>query len=137
VIAQSALRYLGWMKDEPSWNVLIKGLTMKPPELSVTMDSLMVGGVAILGMSLRAIGVGSSHGLSEWGDNRAFQPLLDYIEDPKQNDQSRLDACAALAWVATDEDIVTVAKKIQEYSGLEKAWAHRADKGGELLLLGL
>jgi hypothetical protein len=32
-----------------------------------------------------------------------------------------MDACAALAWVATDEDMLTVAKKIDEYRGTEKS----------------
>ncbi len=120
VVAQSALRYVGWLKDESSWNVLIDGLKKKPPELSVTMEGLYQGGMAILGMTLRAVGVGVSHGLSEWRDPKAFKPLLEYVEDPKQNEQSRLAACAAMAWVATKDDILTVAKKIQEYSGSEK-----------------
>jgi HEAT repeat protein len=121
VIAQSALRYAGWMKDERTWPVFEKMLTRKPPELTVTMDGLMAGGLAILGMSLRAVGVGAAHGMSEWGDPKAFQPLIKYIEDPKENEQSRMAACAALAWVSTPDDILTVAKKIQEYSGTEKS----------------
>jgi len=120
VIAQSALRYAGWMKDETTWPVFEKMLTRKPPELTVTMDGLMAGGLAILGMSLRAVGVGAAHGMSEWGDTKAFKPLLKYVEDEKENEQSRSAACAAMAWVATPDDILTVAKKIQEYSGNEK-----------------
>src|SRR5690606_21078515 len=103
VVAQSALRYVGQMKDKPSWPVLVSALGKRPDKVDATMQSLMSGGLAILGMSLRAIGVGAAHGLSEWGDNRAFQPLLAYIEDPKNNEQSRMEACAALAWVAKDE----------------------------------
>jgi HEAT repeat protein len=120
VIAQSALRYVGWLKDDRSWGSLLGALRKKPPELNVTMDGLYQGGLAILGMSLRALGVGAADGLSEWGDPKAFKPLLDYIEDPKQNEQSRLAACAALAWVSVTDDILTVAKKIEEYSGTEK-----------------
>ncbi|HVZ32753.1 MAG TPA: HEAT repeat domain-containing protein, partial [Polyangiaceae bacterium] len=71
----------------------------------------------ILGMSLRAIGVGAAQGFSEWGDHRAFAPLLTYIEEPKENEQSRMEACASLAWVAKDEDFVTIAEKIKQYSG--------------------
>ena len=120
VVAQSALRYVGWLKDAPSWDVLNKTLTRRPKELDVTMDGLMQGGVAILGMSLRAIGVGAADGLSEWRDRRAFKPLLEYIEEPKNNEQSRLSACAALAWVAEKEDFLEIAKKISEYKGSEK-----------------
>ena len=120
VVAQSALRYVGWLKDAPSYNVLIKSLTRRPKDLDVTMDGLLQGGVAILGMSLRAIGVGAADGLSEWRDRKAFKPLLDYIEDPQNNEQSRFQACAALAWVAEKEDFLTIAKKIADYKGNEK-----------------
>src|SRR6185436_7617222 len=49
-----------------------------------------------------------------------FRPLLQYVEDAKNNEQSRMSACAALAWVATKEDVFEVAKKIQEYRSLER-----------------
>jgi HEAT repeat protein len=121
VIAQSALRYVGWLKDQPSWGVLEKSLRRRPPELDVTMDGLNQGGVAILGMALRAIGVGAADGFSQWGNPKAFRSLLDYIEDPKNNEQSRMSACAALAWVATKQDVFEIAKKIQEHNSLEKS----------------
>jgi HEAT repeat protein len=120
VIAQSAMRYVGWLKDQRSYSVLEKALVARPKELDVTMDGLMVGGVAILGMTLRAIGVGAADGMSEWRDHKSFKPLFDYVQDPKNNEQSRMSACAALAWVAEKEDFIEVAKKIQEYSGMEK-----------------
>src|SRR3954469_3820777 len=97
VVAQSALRYVGWLKDQRSYGVLEKALTARPKELDVTMDGLMVGGVAILGMTLRAIGVGAADGMSEWRDHKSFKPLFDYINEPKNNEQSRMHACAALA----------------------------------------
>jgi HEAT repeat protein len=121
VIAQSAMRYEGWLKDQRAWGVLEKALTAKPKELDVTMDGLMQGGLAILGMALRAIGVGAADGFSEWRDHKAFKPLLTYIDDVKNNEQSRMEACAALAWVAEKEDFLEIAKKIQEYSSLEKS----------------
>jgi HEAT repeat protein len=117
VVAQSALRYAGMMKDQATWPVLINSLKRRPEKADATMESLMAGGMAILGMSLRALGVGASQGFAEWGDHRAFDPLVAYIEDPKENEQSRLEACSALAWVAKDEDFVTVAEKIKQYSG--------------------
>lgn len=121
VIAQSALRYVGWIKDPPSWPVLEQAIRARPPEYDVTMEGLMQGGLAILGMSLRAVGVGAADGFSEWGDHKAFKTLLDYIVEPKNNEQSRMSACAALAWVAKPEDFLEIAKKIQEYSGAEKS----------------
>jgi HEAT repeat protein len=120
VVAQSAMRYVGWLKDQRSYGVLEKALTARPRELDVTMDGLQVGGVAILGMTLRALGVGAADGLSEWRDHKAFKPLFEYIQEPKNNEQSRMQACAALAWVAEKEDFIEVAKKIQEYSTEEK-----------------
>jgi HEAT repeat protein len=119
VVAQSAMRYAGMMKDQPTWPVLVNALKRRPEKADATMESLMSGGMAILGMSLRAIGVGASHGFAEWGDHRAFKPLMDYIEEPKENEQSRLEACSALAWVAEDDDFVTIAEKIKKYSGAD------------------
>jgi len=124
VVAQSALRYVGWMKDQRSWGVLEKSLNRRKnerAEYDVTMDGLMQGGVAILGMSLRALGVGAADGFSEWRDHRAFKMLLDYVDDVKNNEQSRLSACSALAWVAEKEDFLEIAKRIQGYSGQEKS----------------
>ncbi|MEY4547170.1 MAG: hypothetical protein RL685_3365 [Pseudomonadota bacterium] len=117
VVAQSALRYAGMMKDQATWPVLVNSLKRRPEKADATMESLMAGGMAILGMSLRALGVGASQGFAEWGDHRAFPHLVAYIEDPKENEQSRMEACAALAWVSQDEDFVTVAEKIKQYSG--------------------
>jgi HEAT repeat protein len=116
-VAQSALRYVGVMKDAASWPVLIGALHRRPEKADITMESLMAGGMAVLGMTLRGLGVGASQGFAEWGDHRAFDPLVTYIEDPKENEQSRMEACSALAWVAKDEDFVTVAEKIKQYSG--------------------
>jgi hypothetical protein len=117
VIAQSALRYVGMMKDEPSWKPLVDGLKKKPDNLSISNEAMYQGGLAILGMSLNAVGKGSSDGLSEWGDAKGFDPLMTYVEDPKQNENARESACAALAWTATPENFLTIAEKIQKYSG--------------------
>jgi hypothetical protein len=126
VIAQSALRYAGKMKDKASWGALTKGLKMRPEKVDATMESLMSGGLAILGMSLRAVGVGASQGFAEWGDNRALKPLFDYVEDPMNNEQSRMEGCSAIAWVAKPDDFVKVAEKIKKYSaGTERADAIR------------
>jgi HEAT repeat protein len=112
--AQSALRYLGWMQDPQSWNILESQLRRRPEKVDATMDALRQGGMAVLGMTLRAIGVGASHGFAQWGDPKAYPILVKYIEDKQNNEQSRLDACFSLAWVATDEQMKEVARKVKE-----------------------
>ncbi len=121
VIAQSALRYVGMLKNDKYYGRLIDQLKRKEADLDVTMDALLGGGLAILGMTLRAVGLGASQGLSEWQVGKAFEPLMEYIEDPKQNEQSRQEACAALAWVADDDGMIKIAEKIGEYGGQEQA----------------
>ncbi len=121
VVAQSALRYLGRLKDGPSWRVCEQMLKKRPLDLDVTMNSLMEGGTAILAMSLRAIGGGASQCFAEWGDPRAVGPLLQYVEDPKNNELSRMDACAALAWVSTEQQRLTLARKAVDYRNPDDA----------------
>lgn len=112
--AQSALRYVGWMKDEASWSVLESMLHRRPEKVDATMESLQQGGLAVMGMTLRAIGVGASYGFAQWGDPKAYPILVRYIEDPQNNEQSRVDACFALGWVATDDQMREVARKVKE-----------------------
>lgn len=124
VIAQSALRYVGWMKDDRSWSVLEKSLNARKQQRSeydITLDGLMQGGVAILGMSLTALGTGAADGFNQWRDHKSFKWLLDFIDDVKNNEHSRTSACAALAWVAEKDDFIEIAKRIQQYSGQEKS----------------
>lgn len=113
--AQSALRYIGWMKDKQSWPMLEAQLRRRPEKVDATMASLLQGGLAVMGMSLRAIGVGASHGLAQWGDSKAYPALVKYIEDKENNEQSRVEACFSLGWVATDEQMKEVAKKVHEF----------------------
>ena len=112
--AQSALRYVGWMQDPQSWNVLEAQLRRKPEKVDATMEALLQGGMAVMGMSLRAIGVGASHGFAQWGDPKAFPILVKYIEDKQNNEQSRIEACFSLGWVATDDQMKDVVKKVKE-----------------------
>jgi HEAT repeat protein len=114
--AQSALRYLGWMRDPPSWGTLVKQLNRRPHNVDATMDSLMQGGLAVLGMTLRALGVGAAHGFAQWGDPKAYGDLTRYIEEPNNNEQSRLEACFSLSWVATDDEMKEVVKKVHDYN---------------------
>jgi HEAT repeat protein len=114
--AQSALRYLGWMRDQPSWGLLERQLNRRPPKVDATMESLMQGGLAVLGMTLRALGVGASHGFAQWGDSKAFSELTRYVEEPNNNEQSRVEACFSLSWVATDEQMKDIVKKVHDYN---------------------
>lgn len=114
--SQSALRYLGWMKDPQGWAILENQLRRRPEKVDATMESLLQGGLAVMGMTLRAIGVGASYGFAQWGDPKAYPILVKYIEEKLNNEQSRLDACFSLAWVATDEQMSEVAKKVKELS---------------------
>jgi HEAT repeat protein len=117
VIAQSALRYIGMLKDESSWKVLLDSLKKRPEKLRIDNEGMYQGGLAILGMALNALGKGAADGLSEWGDKRAFEPLLKYATDINENENSRMTACSALAWTAEGvEDLKKVADKIGEYS---------------------
>jgi HEAT repeat protein len=114
--AQSALRYLGWMKDQQSWGMLVKQLNRRPAKVDATMDSLLQGGLAVLGMTLRALGVGAAHGFAQWGDPRAYGELTKYVEEQNNNEQSRLEACFSLSWVATDDEMKDIVKKVHDYN---------------------
>jgi HEAT repeat protein len=110
--AQSALRYVGWAKSPRGWQILEKQMHRRKKTLDVSWDSLMQGGLTILGMTLRALGVGSADGFAQWGDPKAYDDLVKYIEDPLENEQARMEGCFALSWVATDDQMKDVAKKI-------------------------
>jgi hypothetical protein len=94
--------------------VLEAQLRRRPEKVDATMEALLQGGMAVLGMTLRAVGVGASQGFAQWGDARAYPILVRYIEDKQNNEQSRLDACFSLGWVATDDQMKEVAKKVKE-----------------------
>jgi len=114
-IAQSAMRYVGWLKDPPSWSVLEKGLTRRDKKVDVTMDSMMGGGLALLGMTLRALNVGAADGFAQWGDPKPFPMLTKFIETKEENEQGRVEACFALSWVATDQHMNDIVKKVHDY----------------------
>jgi HEAT repeat protein len=117
--AQSALRYLGWTRAPGAWAILEKQLHRRPAKMDVSWDSLMQGGLTIVGMTLRALGVGASDGFAQWGDSKAYDDLVKYIEEPKENEQARMGACFDLAWVATDDQMATVVKKIHDVQGTD------------------
>ncbi|MEM9693231.1 MAG: HEAT repeat domain-containing protein [Myxococcota bacterium] len=116
-IAQSALRYTGVLKKERG--KLLDQFDRKEDEkLDITQQALMGAGVSVLAMSLRALAVGASHGLAEWGpaDDKAPETLIAFIEDKKWHEEARMAACDALGWVATDGDIKKVVEKVKKYS---------------------
>ncbi len=116
--AQSALRYLGWSKPPQTWPIFEKQLfrISNKKDTTVTMQGLMQGGLAIVGMAIRGLGVGASDGYAQWGDPRAYPILVKYIEDKENNEQSRVEACFALSWVATDDEMREVVKKVHDYN---------------------
>lgn len=114
--AQNSLRYLGMRKDEPSFPKLLDQLQRKKDKsLNITQDALAEGGLAMLGMTLRAIGYGAAQGLAHFGDSRAVDPLMKFIEDETWNEEARQAACEALAWCADSKAMTDVALKVQRY----------------------
>jgi HEAT repeat protein len=113
-VAQSALRYLGWEKDPAGWSILEHQLHRRNPKLDVSWQSLMQGGLTILGMALRGIAFGASDGFAQWGDSRAYPDLVKFIEDPMEHEQAREEACFALSWVATDDQMKEIVKKLHD-----------------------
>jgi HEAT repeat protein len=124
--AHSALRYLGWTKDEGSWATLEKQVTRKEFKLEITQDAMLGAGVSMLGMVLRGLAVGASQGFAQWGDKRAYPILMKLIEDEKHNEGAREEACRALGWVATDENMKEVLAKAKGATGDAKKQFLRA-----------
>jgi len=114
--AQSGLRYLGWEQDPAGWDVLGKQMNRRPPKVDATMESLQQGGLAILGMTIRALGVGAADGYAQWGDSKAYPIMTKFIEEPMNNEQARYEACFALSWVATDDQMKEIVKKVHDYN---------------------
>jgi HEAT repeat protein len=115
--AQSALRYLGWMKDEPSFTKLTDQFKRKKDKkMVITQEGLEGAGIAMLGMALRAVAYGAAQGLAQWGDPRAIKPLMELIEDETWHEEARQAACEALAWCADDKTMADVAKKAKEFA---------------------
>jgi HEAT repeat protein len=115
--AQSALRYLGWMKDEASFTKLTDQFKRKKDKkMDITQQGLEGAGLAMLGMALRAVAYGAAQGLAQWGDARAVKPLTELIEDETWHEEARQAACEALAWCADDKTMAEVAKKAKDFA---------------------
>lgn len=115
--AQSALRYVGRMKDEPSYPKLLDQLKRKKDaKMDITQAGLEGAGLAMMGMALRAVAYGASQGLGEWGDPKAVKPMMEFIEDETWHEEARLAACEALAWCATPDDMKEIAKRAVKFA---------------------
>ena len=115
--AQSALRYIGKYKDQESFDKLIKQLKRKEDKkMDITQRGLEGAGLAMLGMALRAVGVGASEGLGEWGDPKANKPFMEFIEDETWHEEARLSACQNLAWTADADTMKEVATRAAKFT---------------------
>lgn len=120
--AQSGLRYYGAAskragKVDEAAKVLHKQLHRRPKDADLTMNALVAGGSALLGMSARSLAIGAAHGMAETGDPRFHDDLLAFVQDPKENEQARFEACGALAIVATDTQLALLVPKVAPPSG--------------------
>ncbi|HZO13054.1 MAG TPA: HEAT repeat domain-containing protein [Polyangiaceae bacterium] len=118
--AQSALRYIGWMKDEQSFDKLLEQFDRKKDKtMDITQLGLEGAGLAMLGMSLRAVARGAANGLAQWGprdDDRAPKKLIEFIEDKTWHEEAREAGCEALAWISDDKVMEEVVKKVEKFA---------------------
>lgn len=116
--AQSALRYIGWMKDSRD-KLLDQFDKKKDDKMDITQAGLEGAGLAMLGMCLRAVTYGASNGLAQWGqqkDDRAEEKMMEFIEDKTWHEEARMAACGGLSWVAKDEALAKVVEKVGTYA---------------------
>lgn len=126
-VAQPALRYLGAMRDEPSWGQLAAQLERRKTDagdIDISLAALMSGGRAMVGMALRAVSVGASDGMAEWGDPRAYPLLVRHAEDPKNNDDARMEACLAIPWVMRQDQAPSLAARVKKAASSRAARDH-------------
>lgn len=115
--AQSALRYIGRYREEADFQKLIDQFKRKKDKkMDITQEGLMGAGLAMLGMSLRAVAYGAAQGLGEWGDPRAVKPMMELIEDETWHEEARIATCEALAWCAEPKDMAEIAKRAKKFA---------------------
>jgi HEAT repeat protein len=120
IIAPSALRYLGKYKEPSTWSIFEKQINRRKPDFNASMDQLLAGNNGtMLALVLSGLGKGAAEGFAEWGDSKAFDILVAHIEEPKEPDQTRGAACTALPFVASDEQMKTVVKKVHDNTKVE------------------
>jgi HEAT repeat protein len=121
--AQSALRYIGWMQDDQSYDKLVEQFGRKDDKkMDITQNGLMGAGLAMLGMALRAVAFGAAEGLSQWGavdgprNKKAIDTLIEFIEDETWHEEARQAGCYALAWLADEETLTKVIEKVGTFA---------------------
>ncbi len=116
--AQSALRYLGWMKEDRD-KLLEQFGRKEDKKMDITQAGLEGAGLAMLGMALRAVARGAAQGLAQWGpqdDERVEETLMEFIEDKLWHEEAREAACEALAWVSKEATLAKVAEKVGKFA---------------------
>jgi HEAT repeat protein len=103
-IAQSALRYLGLVRGEKGQGLLENSLQRRPKDINVSMTAVSHGYNASLGRALRSIGIGAAQGIGEAGRARSSDLLMRFAMDTWEHEESRFEACRALAWVSNSTD---------------------------------
>ena len=111
--AQIALRYLGATRDPGAFAVLEKQLARKPAAFDASMDNLMKGGMAVIGMTYRALTSGAAQGFSELGDPKAVPLLVKLAEDGKENEVARIEACRAAGWLGDARARADIVSKVR------------------------
>ncbi|MEM6790566.1 MAG: HEAT repeat domain-containing protein [Myxococcota bacterium] len=116
--AQSALRYLGWMRD--SRGKLLDQFDRKEDDkMDITQRGLEGAGLAMLGMALRAVAYGAAQGLAQWGPqdgDQVEEKLIEFIENELWHEEAREAACEALAWVSTEDTLAKVVEKVGTFA---------------------
>jgi HEAT repeat protein len=119
--AHSALRYIGWMRDEQSKSKIIDQFgRKKDKKMDITLQGLMGSGLAMIGMVLRGLTVGAAQGLAQWGPDAAkdsVDKLIEFVEDKTWNEDSRAEACSTIGWIADDATIKKVIEKLGKLAG--------------------
>ena len=116
--AQSALRYIGWMKDSRE-DLLEQFGRKKDKKMDITQAGLEGQGLAMIGMCLRAVALGAAQGLAQWGpqdDTKVEDTLMEFIEDKTWHEEAREAACDALAWVSKEETLSKVTEKVGKFA---------------------
>jgi HEAT repeat protein len=104
LVAQAALRYLGRVHTVPARLQLEAALQRRPRGMDVSAASSLKGDYAMLASALNSLGIGAAQGLSEAGSESFSESLLRFAMDPSESEQSRLEACRALAWTSNTMD---------------------------------
>ena len=119
VVAQSALRYVGWMKDESVVGRAREGAQAPRPEARRHHGRPHARRPrhprhdASCDRRRR-----SAQGLSEWGDHKAFKPLhRTTSRSPRKTSSRAWRPAARSRGSPIRDDMFTIAKKIQKYGG--------------------